>query len=59
VVSILGKIPTYEEYMKFAEKIDPMADDIYRYLNFDEVDDYQEAASRAAGKLAEIPVKVA
>ena len=59
VVSILGKIPTYEEYMKFAEKIDPMADDIYRYLNFDEVDDYQEAASRAASKLAEIPVKVA
>ena len=59
VVSILGKIPTYEEYMNFAEKLDPMADDIYRYLNFDEVDDYQEAASRAAGKLAEIPVKVA
>lgn len=59
VVSILGKIPTYEEYMQFAEKIDPMADDIYRYLNFDQVDDYQEAASRAAGKLAEIPVKVA
>jgi len=59
VVSILGKIPTYEEYMKFAEKIDPMADDIYRYLNFDQVDDYQEAASRAAAKLAEIPVKVA
>ena len=59
VVSILGKIPTYEEYMKFAEKIDPMADDIYRYLNFDEVSDYQEAASRAASKLAEIPVKVA
>ena len=59
VVSILGKIPTYEEYMNFAEKLDPMADDIYRYLNFDEVDDYKEAASRAAGKLAEIPVKVA
>jgi aconitate hydratase 2/2-methylisocitrate dehydratase len=59
VVSILGKIPTYEEYMKFADKIDPMADDIYRYLNFDQVDDYQEAASKAASKLAEIPVKVA
>jgi aconitate hydratase 2/2-methylisocitrate dehydratase len=59
VVSILGKIPTYEEYMQFADKIDPMADDIYRYLNFDKVDDYQEAASRAASKLAEIPVKVA
>ncbi len=59
VVSILGKIPTYEEYMQFADKIDPMADDIFRYLNFDQVDDYQEAASRAASKLAEIPVKVA
>jgi len=59
VVSILGKIPTYEEYMQFADKIDPMADDIYRYLNFDQVNDYQEAASRAASKLAEIPVKVA
>ena len=59
VVSILGKIPTYEEYMEFADKIDPMADDIYRYLNFDKVDDYQEAASKAASKLAEIPVIVA
>ncbi len=45
--------------MEFADKIDPMADDIYRYLNFDLVDDYQQAASRAASKLAEIPVKVA
>ena len=59
MVSILGKIPTYEEYMEFADKIDPMADDIYRYLNFDKVDDYQEAASKAASKLAEIPVIVA
>ena len=59
VVSILGKIPTYEEYMQFAEKIDPMADDIYRYLNFDKVENYQQAASQAAAKLAEIPVKVA
>ena len=59
VVSILGKIPTCEEYMKFADKIDPMADDIYRYLNFDQVDDYQKAASKAANKLAEIPVQVA
>ncbi len=59
VVSILGKIPTYEEYMKFADKIDPMADDIYRYLNFDKVDDYQQAASKAASKLAEIPVAIA
>jgi len=59
VVSILGKIPNYEEYMEFAEKIDPMAVDIYRYLNFDEVEDYQKAASQAAKKLEQIPVSVA
>ncbi|MCK5498880.1 MAG: bifunctional aconitate hydratase 2/2-methylisocitrate dehydratase, partial [Gammaproteobacteria bacterium] len=59
VVSILGKIPNYEEYMEFAEKIDPMAVDIYRYLNFDQVEDYQKAASQAAKKLEQIPVSVA
>ncbi len=58
VVAILGKIPNHEEYMQFANRIDPMADDIYRYLNFNEVENYQEAASKAAGKLAEIPVKL-
>ena len=58
VVSILGKIPTFEEYMEFAAKIDPMADDIYRYLNFDEIEDYTSKAAEADAKLAEIQVKV-
>ena len=58
VASILGKIPTYEEYMKFAEQIDPMADDIYRYLNFDQIEDFTQKAAEADAKLAEIAVKV-
>jgi len=59
VTSILGHIPSPQEYMEFANKINPMATDIYRYLNFNEIADYQKAASEAASKLAEIPVKVA
>lgn len=58
VASILGKIPTHEEYMKFAAQIDPMADDIYRYLNFDQIEDYTRKAAEADAKLAEIAVKV-
>lgn len=59
VASILGKIPTFEEYMEFAANIDPMADDIYRYLNFDEIEDYTEKAAEAPTKLADIGVTVA
>lgn len=58
VASIMGKIPTFEEYMEFAKNIDPMADEIYRYLNFDEIKDYTEKAAEAPAKLADIPVKV-
>ena len=54
VASILGKIPTREEYMEYASQIDPMADDIYRYLNFDEVPEYTEKAAEAPAKLAAI-----
>jgi aconitate hydratase 2/2-methylisocitrate dehydratase len=58
VVSILGKIPTFEEYMEFAKQIDPMADDIYRYLNFDKIEDFTKKALEADAKLAEIQIKV-
>ena len=59
VTSIVGHIPSQQEYMEFASKINPLAADIYRYLNFNEIEDYRQAASEAASKLAEIPVKVA
>ena len=47
VTAILGRIPTLEEYQKYASVIAPMSADIYRYLSFDEIDAYTEAAARA------------
>jgi len=46
VGSILGKIPTKDEYMEYAKKIDTMASETYRYLNFDQVKEYQDAADK-------------
>ena len=44
IAAILGKLPTVEEYMEYAADLDLMADDIYRYLNFNEIESYQKAA---------------
>ena len=41
VCSLLGKIPTVEEYMSYAGQINASADDTYRYLNFDKMGSYQ------------------
>jgi len=54
VAAVLGKLPTVDEYMEFATKIDSMAPEIYRYLSFDKMDEYLESAAR--GK--EIAVKL-
>ncbi|UVJ46585.1 bifunctional aconitate hydratase 2/2-methylisocitrate dehydratase [Pseudomonas sp. LS1212] len=47
VASILGKLPTVEEYMEYAGKIDSMAADVYRYLSFDQIAEFREAAANA------------
>ncbi|MDF1799867.1 MAG: bifunctional aconitate hydratase 2/2-methylisocitrate dehydratase [Planctomycetota bacterium] len=47
VASILGKLPTREEYLGFASKLDPMAGDVYRYLNFNELPEFVDAAKAA------------
>ncbi|UOA08087.1 bifunctional aconitate hydratase 2/2-methylisocitrate dehydratase [Methylobacter sp. S3L5C] len=44
VCSILGKIPTFEEYMHYAEQISETAEDTYRYLNFNQMAAYQQKA---------------
>lgn len=44
VGAILGKIPTRDEYMGFAEKIDSMSDQIFKYLNFDQIERFQKGA---------------
>lgn len=47
VAAILGKLPTPQEYLQYAATIDTMAADIYRYLSFDQMADYREAADKA------------
>ncbi len=47
VASILGKLPSVEEYMQYAANIDSMAADVYRYLSFDQIAEYREAAANA------------
>jgi len=44
VAAIMGKIPNMDEYLAYANDINTMADDVYRYLNFNEMDSYQSAA---------------
>lgn len=48
VGAILGKLPTPEEYLEFAKNLDSMSDDIYRYLNFDEIAEFQKSAEEGA-----------
>ena len=47
IASIIGKLPSVQEYLEFMEEINPLADDIYRYLNFNEIDNYVESANAA------------
>ncbi len=59
VAALTGKIPTVEEYMQYASQLDTMAEDIYRYLNFDEIESYQQAAKLGESKIRDIPVVAA
>lgn len=44
VSSLLGRLPTPEEYLQFMDKVDETAADTYRYLNFDQLNQYTEKA---------------
>ena len=48
IASVLGRLPSVEEYHKYMNDINPLADDIYRYLNFNEIDTYVESANSAS-----------
>ena len=54
VASITGKLPTVEEYMEYAKNIDSMAADIYRYLSFDQIAEFRDAAEKAKIKVVEV-----
>jgi aconitate hydratase 2/2-methylisocitrate dehydratase len=53
VTAALGRIPTVEEYLKAVKSLEPLAADIYRYLNFHEIDEFKKQAAKV------IPVAVA
>ena len=43
VCALLGRIPTPEEYQRIAaEKINPLSDELYRYLNFDQIAGFED-----------------
>ena len=44
VAAIVGRLPTPEEYLQYAGKLDATAADTYRYLNFDQIPEYVERA---------------
>nr|WP_269151957.1 bifunctional aconitate hydratase 2/2-methylisocitrate dehydratase [Pseudomonas luteola] len=54
VASILGKLPSTEEYMQYAKDIDSMASDVYRYLSFDQIAEFRESAAKAKIDAVEI-----
>ncbi len=45
VASIIGRLPTPDEYQEFAANIDATAADTYRYLNFDQLPAYTDKAN--------------
>ncbi len=55
VAAILGKMPTLAEYRQYTSSLDPMAKDIYRYLNFNELTEYT-ALAEAGRKPTALPI---
>ncbi|MEM7406114.1 MAG: bifunctional aconitate hydratase 2/2-methylisocitrate dehydratase [Pseudomonadota bacterium] len=54
VASVIGKLPTVEEYMEYATQIDAMSADIYKYLNFDQMTDFSAAAEQGRSQMVEL-----
>jgi len=54
VAAILGRLPTVEEYIEYAKKIDSSSADIYKYLTFDKMPDFSEKAKKAKVMMLEV-----
>ena len=52
ICSRLGRIPTREEYMAEIGVVNEHGAEIYRYMNFDQLPEYQEAANKVAESAA-------
>jgi aconitate hydratase 2/2-methylisocitrate dehydratase len=51
VASILGRIPTPEEYHEWMGQLSTKKDSMYRYLNFNEIDQYTKSADTVDMKM--------
>ena len=47
VGAILGKLPSAAEYMEYAKDLNSMSKEIYKYLNFDQMEKYTSKAAEA------------
>ena len=45
VAGVLGRLPTPEEYLNEVGELNTMSSEVYRYLNFNEIASYREAAN--------------
>jgi aconitate hydratase 2/2-methylisocitrate dehydratase len=48
IASKLGRIPTVAEYQEAMGVINKDAAEVYRYMNFDQIEEYAEAAKAVA-----------
>jgi len=48
VGAILGKLPTPAEYFEYAKSLDAKSDEVYNYLNFDQMEAYTTKAESAS-----------
>jgi len=48
VCALLGRIPTNEEYQAQVSNLSEQADDVYRYMNFDQIESFVEKAETIA-----------
>lgn len=46
VASVLGKLPTVDEYMSYAGKLSSMEAEVYNYLNFDQMSEYTDKSDK-------------
>lgn len=52
VSALLGKLPTPDEYLSYVEGLQQNKDDIYRYMNFDQINSYVKKADNVIVQVA-------
>ncbi|MGB1541928.1 MAG: bifunctional aconitate hydratase 2/2-methylisocitrate dehydratase [Spongiibacter marinus] len=48
VGAIVGRLPTPTEYLEYTQNLKSMSADIYRYMNFDQIESFQKGAEEGA-----------